>query len=267
MTRLGLALLRSYLAFFALFASNRAHARHEHGLIEGSLRESYAAQRRSGRSRVRSFATVAWEHLGELSPLAMIRKTRTDAAFAARPGRPSRWPEVLVLALGALLLVAVWRNRGDGDPLPVALGAIAVAAAIAFLFSVVGALRRSVGAPAIILALGLAIWPLWGWRFSMLEGLVSLAVVVALLIVLIVRRHRRSGVDGLGLLATAPLVLHLLRELRPSVGLEWVLGLTPGEIRGAELLLGLAVYFALLALGLRLIGHRHSVEPARPRAS
>jgi hypothetical protein len=149
----------------------------------------------------------------------------------------------------------------------VGFAAAAAAAGVAFLFSVIRAVRRSAGGSAIALALGLAVWPQWDWGYVMGEGLLALAIVVALLMVMVARRHRRSGIDGLVLFATAPVVLYLLRELHlGEATIERVLGLSRGEGRGIELMLGLALYLVLITFGLRLIG-RHASSEHGPKAA
>jgi hypothetical protein len=79
-TRIGLALLRAYVGLFAFFAPAREHALREHSLIEGGLRESYGRYRSEGVARTPAAFATLWEHLGELQPVALLRKTRADAA-------------------------------------------------------------------------------------------------------------------------------------------------------------------------------------------
>lgn len=101
MIRLGLTLLRGYLWLFAFFAPNREYARCEHALLEGSLREAYAEYRERGLARAPAGFAALWDHLAELWPPALTRKTLADAACA--PGRDNSY--LLRLASSASLIL------------------------------------------------------------------------------------------------------------------------------------------------------------------
>lgn len=99
------AVLRAYLSVFAFLAPNRDHARREHSLIEGSLREAFAEYRARGLARTPAAFAALWDNLAELWPLALASKTRADAACG--PGNDRHYELRLASAAGALLFASV----------------------------------------------------------------------------------------------------------------------------------------------------------------
>lgn len=103
MTRLGLALLRTYVGLFAFFAPNREHARNEHALLEGGVRDAYGRYRAKGLARTPAAFAALWEHATELQPLALLLKTRADAA--AGPGADGGYRRRLAAGVGSVFFV------------------------------------------------------------------------------------------------------------------------------------------------------------------
>src|SRR5690606_22049292 len=148
----------------------------------------------------------------------------------------------VTLLVGGMLALAAWRNRGDGDPVLVVTSMLLVAAAVAFLLSVVHSCRRHIGASAVLLSIGVAVWPFCSWAFTTTEGRFALAILVTWLAAMVIRRHRGRGVPRLALLLALPPLLHLSREFRLPVGFEEAVGMTVGDSRAILLLVGLVFY-------------------------
>ncbi len=85
MKRLLIVIVRAYLEVFVTLASDRTHARQEHGLLLGSIQYLYDASTSAGTSARRAFLMSVWNHLGELQPFALYAKTRADAELTSKP--------------------------------------------------------------------------------------------------------------------------------------------------------------------------------------
>lgn len=271
MTWLGRLLLRSYLGLFAFFAPHREHARREHALIEISLRESYDGHRSRG-SGVRHAAFVAiLDHLAELSPLALYRKTRADAAYAPGGERSGgRWPEAVVFAIGGLLAFATVNSidRSSNPPYWVFVALLPAVAGTAVMLSITAALRRRAPLALVVVVSALGLWPLWQRLLPMMDGAAAAAMsAVTLLLVAATLRHRARG-WGAALLVLAPVVPAGSRSLGLRVlGSAGEFGRSDWEMVAFERIAALTVYLLLLALALRLLSRRSAPHRASKGAN
>lgn len=103
MGRLGLALLRAYLACIAYFAPNRLRVRQELALVEYSLIESYESER-SRHGRLHAAWTSVRRHLNELWPPSLASKARSECTHVARD---RRYPLRIASGVGSLAAVAI----------------------------------------------------------------------------------------------------------------------------------------------------------------
>lgn len=264
MTRLVLVLLRAYLGLFAVFVHDREHARREHSLIEGSLRESYAARRAEGSGRARAARASLWEHLGELQPLALFSKTRADTAYAAGELPRDRGLLVLAVVLGATVVSPVVAFLLGPAAVTVVWIGLPLLGLLTFLAAMVASYRRSHDRWLVALAVAAALWPvLRGWA---LPGETSFAAVLTVSLLAAAFRHgyHRRNAAGFAILGITPLTWQLSWFLRvnslPGFGevesYTWPLSLVAdgarsvAELYSLALATALALHLCLLALAL-----------------
>ncbi len=265
------AVIHAYLGLFSLLASDREHARSEHRLIEGSIEDARRRRLAEGRGTVAATLAAIVDHLGELQPLALYRKTRADAAYAPGSGQSgSHWPEIVVLAIGGLLALAAVNgvDRSSNPPFWVFVALLPVVAGTAVVLSVIAALRRRAPLALIGFAVAIALWPVWHWRLPLPDGVAAVAMSAVTLLVLTATLRHRASRPGVALLALAPIALHLSRPLGLHVlWLRRELGVSIGEMAGLERIAALTLYLLLIAVALRLLSRPSAQHPASKDAA
>jgi hypothetical protein len=98
-------LLGIYLAGFAFLSPNFKHVRREHSLIWWGIHERANDLRAEGLPHPRATLRAWQESLGELNPVALVRKTITDAAHAPFDLAQLRWYPLRLGIVGAALFV------------------------------------------------------------------------------------------------------------------------------------------------------------------